>query len=70
LQEWVSSVLKLNGTKMNKGKIDVSSSISTAQDFSNLMRLVNNKASSANLKITITLSEDIYKQIRNLGVNI
>ena len=70
LQEWVRSVLKLNGTKMNKGKIDVSSSISTAQDFSNLMRLVNNKASSANLKITITLSEDIYKQIRNLGVNI
>lgn len=70
LQEWVDNILKLNGTKINKGKIDISSSISTAQDFSNLMRLINDKVSSANLNIIITLSEDIYKQIHNLGVNI
>lgn len=70
LQAWVNEVLKLNGIKVNNGKVNISSSISTAQDFANLMRLINNENHSANLNITITLSEDIYKQIRNLGVNI
>lgn len=70
LQKWVNEVLKLNGVKVNNGKVNISSSISTAQDFANVMRLVNDGTSSANLSISVTLSEDIYKQIRNLGVNI
>lgn len=69
LQDWVNSVKELNGASVLNGTVTIGSNISSADEFAKLMRLINNNP-SANLSLSISLSSDLHKQIRDLSVNI
>lgn len=69
LQDWVNSVKELNGASVLNGVVTIGSNISSADEFANLIRLVNNN-SHADLSLSVSLSSDLHKQIRELSVNI
>ena len=69
LQNWINSIEGLNGAKVLDGKVTIGTNISSAEQFTKLIRLIENNPTS-NIKISISLSENLYKTIQNLSVNI
>ena len=69
LQDWVNSIQELNGLQVAEGKVTIGSHISSAEEFAQLMRLIDNNP-SADAGITISLSDNLYQQIQKVSVNI
>ena len=69
LQNWVNSIQELKGARVLNGKVTIGSEISSPQEFARLARLIEQHP-AANVKLSVSLSENLYEQIRSLSVNI
>lgn len=69
LQDWVNSVKELNGLTVLNGRVQIGSNISSPAEFARLVRLIENNP-SADVAISISLSDNLYQEIQKMTVNI
>ena len=69
LQDWVNSIKELNGATVLNGRVQIGSNVSSPAEFARLMRLIENNP-SAEVDISVSLSDNLYQEIQKLTVNI
>lgn len=70
LQQWIDSIKELNGLKVLNGLVTVGTNIDSVENFVRLINLIdNNSQKTAGIKFSILLSDNLYKQIQKISVN-
>lgn len=71
LNTWIKSVQDLNGKTVADGRVTIKTGISSAQDFIDAISLIKqNPPTDPGLHLQIVFSDNLYKQIQKLSVNI